>query len=54
MELKFCTNCLFPETKPDLFFDENGLCSACKAANQKKRWYRLGPKEEIFFEIVVQ
>ena len=52
MELKFCTNCLFPETKPDLFFDENGLCSACKAANQKNAGIDWKKREEIFFEII--
>ena len=24
-----CKNCLFPSTKPDLHFDENGICGAC-------------------------
>ena len=52
MELKFCTNCLFPETKPDLFFDENGLCSACKAANQKNAGIDWKKREEDFFEII--
>jgi len=27
--IKYCTKCLYPETKPDLWFDENGVCSAC-------------------------
>ena len=52
MELKFCTNCLFPETKPDLFFDENGLCSACKAANQKNAGIDWKKREEDFLEII--
>jgi len=34
-QLRYCTKCLFPETKPDLFFDESGVCSACKAAELK-------------------
>ena len=25
-----CKNCLFPSTKPDLQFDEKGICMACK------------------------
>ena len=28
--LKYCINCLYPQTKPDLTIDENGLCDACK------------------------
>ena len=27
--IKFCKHCLYPETKPDLRFDERGVCSAC-------------------------
>ena len=26
-----CTKCLYPDTKPDLFFDDEGVCSACRA-----------------------
>jgi N-acetyl sugar amidotransferase len=26
----YCRRCLIPETKPDIFFDENGVCSACR------------------------
>ena len=25
-----CKNCLLPNTKPDLHFDEKGICMACK------------------------
>lgn len=35
MKIRYCTKCLFPETKPDLFFNEVGICSACVAADQK-------------------
>jgi len=27
--IRFCKRCLYPETKPDLWFDERGVCSAC-------------------------
>ena len=27
--IKYCIKCLYPETKPDLRFDEEGTCSAC-------------------------
>ena len=35
MTVKYCSRCLFPETKPDLFFNDQGVCSACVAADQK-------------------
>ena len=27
--LKYCKRCLYPDTKPQLNFDENGICDAC-------------------------
>lgn len=29
--MKYCSRCLLPSTKPDLSFDADGVCSACKA-----------------------
>jgi N-acetyl sugar amidotransferase len=29
--MKYCTRCLYPDTKPDLTFDDLGVCSACQA-----------------------
>jgi N-acetyl sugar amidotransferase len=28
--IRYCTRCLYPDTKPDLWFDERGVCSACQ------------------------
>jgi N-acetyl sugar amidotransferase len=46
-----CVRCLYPNTKPDIWFDENGLCSACIAfdARNKIAWK---DKELEFLEIV--
>jgi len=29
--IRYCVNCLLPETKPDLSFDTHGVCTACTA-----------------------
>jgi N-acetyl sugar amidotransferase len=29
--IKSCSRCLYPDTKPDLFFDDEGVCSACRS-----------------------
>ncbi len=29
MNIKYCKKCLFPETKPNIYFDKKGVCSAC-------------------------
>ncbi len=35
--MKYCIRCLFPDTKPELTFDENGVCDACRSADQKEK-----------------
>ena len=27
--LKYCISCLIPDSKPDISFNENGMCNAC-------------------------
>ena len=29
-KIKYCARCVMPETKPDIFFDQEGVCSACR------------------------
>jgi N-acetyl sugar amidotransferase len=33
--IAYCRNCVMPETKPDLFFDAEGVCSACRHYDQR-------------------
>jgi N-acetyl sugar amidotransferase len=35
--IKYCTTCLLPDTKPDIYFDESGICAACKAYSSRKK-----------------
>ncbi|MES2567360.1 MAG: N-acetyl sugar amidotransferase [Bacteroidota bacterium] len=66
--MRYCIKCVYPETKPDLHFDENGICSACIAAEQKDKeidwkqralefnsivdYYRL-PKGKIGYDCLI-
>ena len=49
--IRYCVRCLYPETKPDLHFDDGGVCSACR--NYESRgdvdWQR---REQAFLDIV--
>ena len=49
--VQYCTSCLYPDTKPDLSFDENGVCSACNAyaAREEVDW---DARRRQFLEIV--
>jgi N-acetyl sugar amidotransferase len=43
---------LFPETKPDLAFNEDGVCSACTAAMNKNNGIDWVKREKEFYEII--
>ncbi len=50
--MKFCTKCVMPSTKPDLHFDDEGVCDACRsqeAKNEKIDWTK---REKEFLELV--
>lgn len=51
MQIRYCTNCLFPETKPDLHFNDKGVCSACVAAEEKDKGIDWKEREKQFYEI---
>src|SRR5437764_5819534 len=34
--LRYCKRCVMPDTKPDLFIDEEGICNACRSYEQRK------------------
>ena len=35
--MKFCKRCVMPDTKPNLNFDEDGICDACRSQEVKNR-----------------
>jgi len=42
--MKYCKNCLYPDTKPQLEFNDNGICSACTNNKLKETidWNKKG------------
>jgi len=36
LKIKYCNNCVTPNTRPNIDFDNFGICSACKNSIQKK------------------
>lgn len=49
--MMYCNVCFLPSTKPDLYFDENGICAACIAYKERKvvNWAQ---REKEFGEII--
>lgn len=35
--MKYCKNCVMPDTRPGISFNENGICSACQAYENRKK-----------------
>jgi len=34
--IRYCTRCIMPDTKPDLSFDDEGVCNACRNFENRK------------------
>lgn len=34
--IRYCRRCVMPETKPDLYIDEEGICNACRSYEQRR------------------
>lgn len=49
--MRYCTRCFYPATKPDIWFDESGLCSACIAFDQRAKTDWIDRKKQ-FSELV--
>lgn len=49
--MQYCKRCFYPDTKPDLTFNSEGICSACTAFDARKNvdW---GKRENDFIELV--
>ncbi len=52
MEIRYCKKCVFPETKPDLTIDQNGVCSACRSVNEKFDQIDWDMRKQEFEEII--
>jgi len=36
-KMKYCKRCVMPDTKPDLFLDEEGVCNACRSFESRPK-----------------
>lgn len=50
--MNICTNCVMPSTKPDLNFDENGVCDACQSQKSKNTEIDWKKREEDFLGLI--
>ena len=50
--MKYCNKCVMPDTKPELTFDNKGICNACKAHERKHSNIDWIQREKEFLQIV--
>ncbi len=50
--MKICVKCVMPSTKPDLHFDENGVCDACQSQVTKDKHIDWEQREKDFVALV--
>jgi len=50
--MKYCTKCVMPDTKPELTFDEEGVCNACRSHERKVDDIDWIKREKEFLQIV--
>lgn len=51
---QYCNKCVMPNTKPDLFFDEAGVCDACRSAELKEKIDWAARKKEFEDDIIAR
>ena len=49
--MKYCKKCLYPDTKPQIIFNDDGICSAC-INYEKKKTIDWDKKRKEFREIL--
>ncbi len=50
--MKYCSNCVMPNTRPDLHFDKNNVCDACRSAKDKKENIDWDKRKKDFEELL--
>ena len=50
--MKICKHCVMPATKPDLHFNEEGVCDACQSQESKNNSIDWDSREKEFLELV--
>jgi N-acetyl sugar amidotransferase len=51
--MKYCQRCVLPDTRPGLVIDRDGICNACKNADNK-RSIDWGKREKAFRDLVAR
>ena len=51
-KISYCKNCLMPNTRPRISFDEDGICNACRHAEEKWKYVDWDLRKNEFLELL--
>ena len=46
--MKYCINCILPDSRPNIIIMQDGKCSACHSHHNKKKL--IGEKEKFYLK----
>ncbi len=52
--MRYCTKCVMPDTRPDLQFDDEGLCDACRSFDHKHNAIDWDARRREFEELLAK
>lgn len=52
--MKYCTNCVMPETRPRISFDDRGWCNACQWSEEKRNSIDWNARTVLLHELCTQ
>jgi N-acetyl sugar amidotransferase len=50
--MRYCKRCVMPDTRPEIVFNEEGICDACLSADRKETSIDWGEREHKFRQIL--
>lgn len=50
--MRYCTKCVTPDTRPDLKFNQQGVCDACISSNKKYHEVNWDEREQEFIKLI--
>lgn len=50
--MRYCMKCVMPDTKPDLHFDDEGVCDACRSQEAKDNHIDWGQRKDEFLSLI--
>ena len=51
MKIRYCSNCILPNTRPNIYFNSVGICDGCESSKQKQETIDWSLREMTFSQL---